>query len=130
MKIWIEKKLRRTILLTLAPVCVLPQNMGFHQRTICNLLLTQMQLAQIKIEIGISKLNTHIPVKAPSFFIKGVGKHKNVGNNCKLFPKSVFLRKEYRLFFITWSVINNLFQSYLLIQFHKLTQFYVAENAH
>ena len=121
MKIWIEKKLRRTILLTLAPVCVLPQNMGFHQRTICNLLLDTNAISSNKNWIGISKLNTHIPVKAPSFFIKGIGKHKNVGNNCKLFPKSVFLRKDYRLFFITWSVINNLFQSYLIILCHPGT---------
>ena len=44
-----------------------------------------MQLARMKMKIGNSKLKKHILVKAPSFVIKGVGYHKNIGNSCKLF---------------------------------------------
>ena len=47
--------------------------------------LKRMQLARMKMKIGNSKLKKHIPVKAPSFVIKGVGSHKNIGNNRKLF---------------------------------------------
>ena len=59
------------MLLTLANVRV-TRKYGIP-RKIYNLLLKQMQLARIKMKIGNSKLNKHIPVKSPSFVIKGVG---------------------------------------------------------
>ena len=65
------KKFRSAILLTLANVRV-TRKYGIP-RKIYNLLLKQMQLARIKMKIGNSKLNKHIPVKSPSFVIKGVG---------------------------------------------------------
>ena len=65
------KKFRRTILLTLANARV-TQKHGIP-RKIYNLFLKRTQLARIKMKIGNSKLNKYIPVKAPSFVIKGVG---------------------------------------------------------
>ena len=65
MKIWIEIKYERTILLTLVNVLV-------TRKYGTGTFLKRMQVARIKIKVGNSKLNKYIPVrvKAPSFVIK------------------------------------------------------------